>query len=76
MRTHIIWRNPSPPPNVKFKLRRVARNQVAAVYRVLSPNYKSPFEVIHTTPGFSEELAGGAAEESAASPAELVRVRW
>jgi len=46
MGTHIIWRNPSPPRKVEFKLQRLLVSPYVCVYRVASPNYQHPFELI------------------------------
>jgi hypothetical protein len=71
MGTHIIWRNPSPPRKVEFQLRRVASNQITAVYRVASPNYKHPFELIRKNALWTARVTGQAPQG-----AELVLARW
>ncbi|HYN14544.1 MAG TPA: hypothetical protein VES66_01995 [Terriglobales bacterium] len=78
MGTHIIWRNPSPPPKKQFKLRRVAGSGPATVYQVASPSYQRPFELIRTAVVRAGRMAARKkAETSLASPgAELVSARW
>ena len=74
MGTHIIWRNPSPPRKVEFKLRRVVAGPHATVYRVASPNYRHPFELVRRM------TSAGAISRPKAQPtmpgAELVMARW
>ncbi|MGC2323693.1 MAG: hypothetical protein WA463_13780 [Terriglobales bacterium] len=74
MGTHIIWRNPSPPRKVEFKLRRVAAGPRATVYRVANPNYRHPWELIRmvASPGATSRQK----VETAASGAALVMARW
>ena len=78
MGTHIIWRNPSPPAKVEFKLRRLAGNEFATVYQVASPNYRHPFELVRTVPVVQTRVATRKAEPAVAlAPgAELVLARW
>jgi len=75
MGTHIIWRNPSPPPKIEFKLCRVAGSPRATVYRVTGPNYRHPFELIRTVFLSASKIATRKAKP-AASGAELVLARW
>jgi hypothetical protein len=78
MGTHIIWRNPSPPRKVEFKLRRVASNQGASVYQVASPNYRHPFELIRGSAFRIAKVGAKRKAETAPTPpgAELVSARW
>jgi len=77
MATHIIWRNPCPPPKIGFKLRRVAGNSCATVYQVASPNYRHPFELVRTAIARATRRAKDTAVPGApASAAELVLARW
>lgn len=75
MGTHIIWRNPSPPPKMEFKLLRVAGNSRATVYQVASPNYRHPFELIRSVFLSAGKIATRKAKP-ASSAAELVLARW
>jgi len=74
MGTHIIWRNPSPPRTVEFKLRRVMVSPYVSVYCVASPNYQHPFELIRRvgSPGSVRQPKA----QSAIALAELMTVRW
>jgi len=75
MGTHIVWRNPSPPRRVEFKLRRVAANQRAIVYQV-GPNYRHPFELVRTG-AYPAKLTRTKPEAGPiATGAELVQARW
>jgi hypothetical protein len=78
MGTHIIWRNPSPPRKVEFKLRRVAGNQVASVYQVASPNYRHPFELIRGSAVWIAKVAATRKAGTGSTPpgAELVSAWW
>jgi len=76
MGTHIIWRNPSPPPKVEFILRRVAGNERASVYQVASPNYQHPFELIRTVIWPGRTARRKAAWQPLSSGADLVLARW
>jgi hypothetical protein len=74
MGTHVIWRNPCPPPKVRFKLKRVADSGRAAVYQIVSPNYRHPFEVVRSA---WRSVTRKAPEPSFPLPgAELVLARW
>ena len=74
MGTHIIWRNPSPPPKKQFKLRRVAGNGAATLYEVAGPSYQHPFELIRTAVIWAGRMA---TKKQRISPgAELVSARW
>jgi hypothetical protein len=82
MGTHIIWRNPCPPPKAGFKLRRVAGSPRATVYQVASPYYRHPFELIRSViwPGKmarkKAEPGPPADPNPAITAAELVLARW
>jgi len=74
MGTHIIWRNPSPPRRVEFKLRRLGGNELISIYQVAGSNYQRPFELLHG----SKRLATQRRAKAAPLPpgAELVSARW
>jgi len=77
MATHIIWRNPCPPPKIGFQLRRVAGNSRATVYQVASPNYLQPFELVRTALARPTRTASNEPVPGAPSlAAELVLARW
>ena len=74
MGTHVIWRNPCPPPRVRFKLRRLTGSERGTIYQIVSPNYRRPFELVRTV--WRNVPMQQAEPYPGPRAAELVLARW